>query len=324
MDFPNQDIVKDLADLKNSIHIQRKKLLEKRLTKNPLITDLEYLLGAFLEMYEPHLHDVVQLSYTKGYLIDVSSGFSGKSFESQSLNGYIPVDYITRNKLTKLGIKFREFEGLMSLTFWPEVANIEKIKAKWLLIIKALPDKGVSTFPSQQAHAAAFRMKYIPKDKLLQKKRLFEKLLYSIQNTTKNELEKRKDKKLLPNKTELNIGTFVEELEFQTRGAVLLLNKKGYSIDAAGFMDDPSHQMIEGDFNLNIETIEKLKKFEVNVETNPSGYTRLKFSPKDADIKKIIKQWMQIASFLPEKKESAEPSMTKKARTFRMRYSKNA
>src|SRR3989344_1005591 len=103
MDIPNQTIVKELAALKNTVDSKRKALLAKRLAKNPFISDLEYLLGAFLEMYEPYLHEVVELLFTKGYIIDVSSGFSGKFAESQSLNGYIPVDYITRNKLGKLG-----------------------------------------------------------------------------------------------------------------------------------------------------------------------------------------------------------------------------
>lgn len=322
MDIPNQHIIKQLTTLKTSIYLKRKTLLAKRLAKNPFITDLEYLLGAFIEMYEPHLHEIVELLFTKGYIIDVSSGFSGKFSEAQSLNGYIPVDYITRNKLAKLGIKFREFEGLASLTFWPETANIESIKAKWLQIAKALPDKGMLASASQQEHATAFRMKYIPKDKILQKKRLFERLLFAVQKETVLELKNRKNKNTKPDKTELNLGTFVEELEIQARGAVLLLTKKGYSIDASGFMDDPTNQMIEGDFKLAEETIEKLKKIGVTVETNASGYTRLQFEPKDADIKTIIKQWMQIASILPEKKGAAEPSMTKKARNFRLQYSK--
>src|SRR3989344_4342466 len=103
MDIPNHTIIKELGVLKNLVDTKRKKLLTKRLAKNPFVSDLEYLLGAFLEMYEPYLYEIVELLFTKGYIIDVSSGFSGKYAESQSLNGYIPVDYITRNKLGKLG-----------------------------------------------------------------------------------------------------------------------------------------------------------------------------------------------------------------------------
>ena len=58
----------------------------------------------------------------------------------------------------------------------------------------------------------------------------------------------------------------------------------------------------------------------VIVETNPSGYTRLQFSPVEADIKKIRQQWNKIVSILPDKKRIADASMTHKARDFRMKY----
>ncbi len=320
MDIPNYELVEELSTLKGSVHTERQSALSRRLARNPFANDLEYLLGAFLEMYEPHLYDVVLKLSQKGYIADVSSGFSGKFCESQSLNGYLHPDYITKNKLEKIGIKFRDFQGLMSLTFWPSSADLEEIKTKWIEIIQILPDKGMLDFPSQQADAVAFRMKYVPKDKILQRKRLFERLLYAVQKETDQELEKRKIKNSYPDKTELCLGTFVEELETQARAAVLLLNKKGYSIDASGFMQDPCQQMVEGDFQLGSEIVEQLKKIGAAVETNPSGYTRIQFTPLAADIKGIKKQWLHIAQVCPKRREPAAPSMTKKARDFRLQY----
>lgn len=320
MDVPNYGLVKELTFLKDTIYSVRKSSLAKRLASNSLANNLEYLLGAFLEMYEPHLYDTVLRLSRKGYLVDVSSGFSGKYGESQSLNGYVHPDYITRKKLEKIGIKFREFQGLVSLTFWPNSADLDQIKAKLVEIATILPDKGMVVSPSPHAHATEFRLKYVPQDKSLQKKRLFERLLYAVQKETEDDFEHRKGKNLSPDKIELCLGTFVEGLEIQVRGAVLLLNKKGYSIDASGFTDDPCGQMVEGDFQLEGAIIEKLKKIGADVETNASGYTRIQFSPVDADKKGIIKQWMQIVSLLPKKREAAAPSMTAKARDFRANY----
>lgn len=117
------------------------------------------------------------------------------------------------------------------------------------------------------------------------------------------------------------MGAFLEEFEIQAREAVLNLHKKGYSIDFSGFCSDPRNQMIEGDFQLEENVIEGLREVGVDVETNASGYTRLQFSPVEAAMKKIKQQWKQVVSILPNKKERAAPSMTRKARDFRLNYS---
>lgn len=195
VNIPNQDIVNELSSLKTSVDKARDLALRKRLIREPYFTDLEYLLGAFLEMYEPHLQDIVFRLSERGYAIDASSGFSGTYCESQSLNGNFLVDYVTRNKLEKLGIKFREFNGFKSLIFWPDTTVLNRIKTKWLQIVEVLPDKGILDTPSISSEAIAFRMKYIPKDKNLQKKRLFERLKYNIQKRTSLDLKKKRAKK---------------------------------------------------------------------------------------------------------------------------------
>ena len=133
-------------------------------------------------------------------------------------------------------------------------------------------------------------------------------------------MKRRKVKNPRPNKLESVLGLFIEELEPQVRQAVLNMNKKGYSTDASGFMENPCDQMIEGDFQINEKTKSSLEAHGVVVETNPSGYTRIQFSPQEANISKIKKKWDKIVSLLPEIKQAASTSMTRKARDFRITY----
>ena len=317
----NQKIWGKLASLKKISDKSRKKALKNRIIKHSPVSDFEYLLGAFIEMYDPYLTQIVSKFSEKGYALDPSSGFSGKFCEFQVISGYFPIDYITRNKLEKIGVKMREHHGSKSLIFWPEKPSLDEIKTKWMQIIDILPDKGVLKEPTNSPYAIAFRRKYVPKDPNLQKKRLFERLQYSTQRKIDNDVKLRKTQNPHPNNLESRLGFFIEELEPQVREAVLKMNKKGYSTDVSGFMDNTCEQMIEGDFLLEEKSIKKLEAFGVTVETNPSGYTRLQFIPGEADIKKIKKQWDKIVSLLPDKKRIADASMTRQAREFRVKYS---
>ncbi len=311
---------KKYISLKNSVNREKIAALNKRLKSEPSMDDLEYLLGAFLEMYEPYLREIVVNLSKKGYVIETSSGFGSNNGEYQSLDGYFSVDYVTKNKLEKNGIKVRENNGYKSLVFKAEKLDLDYIKHKWLEIAALLPDKGVLTQASSSPQAVKIRRKYASKNPLLQKQRYFEKLEHNIQTIMLNDIKNRKIKNPKPDKLETRMGLFVEELEPQIRKAVLEMTRKGYSIDVSGFMNNPVDQMIEGDFNLEEKSIEKLKTIGVTVETNPSGYTRLQFSPKEADINKIKKQWNKIVSILPDKNRIADASMTHKARDFRMNY----
>lgn len=316
----NQSIWEELSSLKKSVDKSRKKALKKRLSSKPKASKLEYLLGAFMEMYEPHLEELIYKFAKKGYAIDASSGFGGKNSELQIITGDLSVDYVLHNKLEKLGIKFREYNGYKSIVFWPEKANLEYIQAKWKEIIDVFPDKGVVTVPSVSPEARAFRRKYIPEDLDSQKLRLFDKLKYKIQRKVEADLRKRIKINPHPTEAEFILGLFTEELEPQVRQAVLNMNKKGYSTDASGFMDNSCDQMVEGDFHLEKETVDSLEKIGVTVETNPSGYTRIQFSCIASDLSQIKKKWNKIVSLLPAKNKQTSFSMTRKARDFRMRY----
>lgn len=311
---------KKYITLKTSVNKEKTAALKKRLRTEPSMDDLEYIMGAFLEMYEPYLKEVVIALSKKGYVIETSSGFGSNNGEYQALDGYFSVDYVTRNKLEKNGIKVRENNGFKSLVYRADNLNLNYIKNKWLEIVAILPDKGILTQPSTSPLAVKIRRKYASKNPLLQKQRFFEKLEHNVHTIMLNELKNRKLKNPKPDKIETRMGLFVEELEPQIRKAVLEMNKKGYSVDVSGFMNNPVDQMVEGDFNLEESAVEKLKTLGVIVETNPSGYTRLQFSPKEADIQKIKHQWNKIVSILPDKNRMADPSMTHKARDFRMKY----
>jgi len=51
--------------------------------------------------------------------------------------------------------------------------------------------------------------------------------------------------------------------------------------------------------------VNKIEESGVQVETNPSGYTRLQFSPMEANIPKIKKKWDKTVTLLPVKNQPA-------------------
>ena len=187
-------------------------------------------------------------------------------------------------------------------------------------MVEMLPDRGMLATPSESNEAVEFRRRYAPKDPFLKRKQLFEQLRYNVEGKAERDRIKRASKNPHPTLIESRLGLFVEELESQVKPAVLVLSKKGYSIDASGFLDNPCDQMVEGDFKLNENTIAKLQTLGVTVETNPSGYTMLRFSPLVADLKKIKLQWQKVVAVIPNQKQTAAPSMTRKAREFRQKY----
>lgn len=316
----NNLIWKELSSLSRSVNKSREKALKTRLKKNPQLTNLEYLLGAFMEMFEPHLVDVVTNLSEKGYALSVFSGFSGKNAEYQSLIGNIHLDYITRNKLERLGIRHKDYNGSKSYSFLPEYADLDYILEKWHQFAKTLPDRGQLDSIYITSETIKFRRKYSAQSPDLQKKQKFEKLRFDIRKKTELELDKRMKNKKNPDAIELSLGLFKEELEPQVRNAVLALYRKGYSIDISGFMDNPIYQVIEGDFQLDEKTLAKFNPEKVTIETNPSGYTSLRIAPTKADLKNIQKEWDKIIALFPDTKKSASASMTRKAREFRLEY----
>jgi hypothetical protein len=274
--FCNQNLWIKLASLKKEVDKKRKSALKKRITNNPYISNEEYILGAFIEMYEPHLKEIVKELLVKGYILDKSSGFGGKCFEYQTISGYFTIDYVLKNKIEKEGVKIRDGKYFKQLIFWPEKAELKDIIKKWREIVQILPKKkDVENNPIRSYSTEEFRRKYKLKDKTLQKQQLFENLRFNIWKKVNTNIKNRKARKILPDTVESCLGLFLEELETQVKDAVLNLYTKGYSIDKSGFTEDPQGQMIEGDFQLSDKTVKDLQKCGIEVVTNPSGYTKI-------------------------------------------------
>lgn len=316
-------VLHKFSSLRDLEEKRRNETVKHRVATNPHPTGFEYLVGAFIEMYAPYLKSIIHRLYKKGYVIDTSSGFCGKYGERQAVIGYFPINDITRGKLNGLGVKVHIYTNTKSIMFYPEKADIDKILTKWEKIASILPDRKQAIQPVKSIEASRFRSGYIPQSPTLRRQRLFEHLREKVQEEMVNGIKKRLATNLVPTKIESSLGVFVEMLEPQVRAAVLAINRKGYSTDVSGFKNQADGQMIEGDFKVDKATTGKLEKLGVKVETNPSGYTRVQFSPDKADIKKIKLKWDRITSLLPDKGYSASPSMTRKARDFRSKYVKS-
>lgn len=123
-----------------------------------------------------------------------------------------------------------------------------------------------------------------------------------------------------PTPEEFQLGTFIEDLEPQVRDAVRMLNAKGYSTDSSGFYGSGEYQAIDGMFSLDPETKSLIEQAECIIESQPNGYTFIKFWPKNPNINEIREKWTEIAKKLPDKGQPAAPSMSIASVNFRKKY----
>jgi len=314
------DKFSSLRDLEDK---RRNETIKHRVATNPHPTGFEYIVGAFIEMYAPYLKSTVHKLFKKGYVIDTSSGFCGNYGELQAINGYFPVNEVTKSKLCGLKVKVHIRDNIKSILFYPEEADMDKILAKLKKITAILPDRKQAIQQAKSIEASRFRSGYIPQSPTLRRQRLFERLREKTQERMVNGIKKRFATNPVLTEIERNLGIFVEMLEPQVRAAVLTMNRKGYSTDKSGFTKQTDGQMIEGDFKIDKVTTGKLEKLGVTVETNPSGYTKAQFFPDKVDINKIKSKWNRIASLLPDQGHSASASMTLRSREFRNKYVKS-
>lgn len=308
------------SDLRKKVEEEKILKIKNRLDKNPSPTTTESILGAFLEMYQPQVFPFIPELIEKGYLVEPSSGFCGKYQECQALNGLFPIDDTIINRLLKIKVKVFKSTRSKSIKFWPESADLKKISDKYEEIVEVLPNRNISVDPAETEEAVSFRRKYIPKNSTLKRNRLFEIMKFKVVESVNKQVKSRKLKKPQATDTELSLGVYLERIEPQVRPAVLMINRKGHSTDVSGFMEAIDSQSLAGDFILEDEYIERIRKLDVSIETNPSGYTVLQFKPEEADIEAIRKKWISIASIFPVTGRKADPSMTRKAREFRQRF----
>lgn len=315
-----QELHQKFAELAEEVQQQKAENIQKRLTSNPYPTIEENALGAFMEMYEPHLLPIVQRLLQKGYLVEPTSGFAKDHPECQILVGQFYLEEKIINILGKMGVVVHKETNPKYFKFSPKIATLEAIVEMFEQIVAVFPPLKGDIEISQSESAKKFRRTYTPHDKQLKQTRLFEILMYEIQERVSRDVISRLKQNPKPTEIELHLGAFMEMLEPQVRDAVVEIHKKGYSTDASGFMGQSDMQVIEGDFSIPESMVKKLEADGIAVITNNSGYTRIQFQPKEADFDQIHRIWMNIAAALPDLHKQASPCMTVKARAFRKKH----
>jgi hypothetical protein len=316
-----QEKREQFAFLSQTVQSQKSKKLEQRLQTNPSPTLEENALGAFLEMYEPHLVPIVLALLSKGQIVEPTSGFHEEFPECQMLYGSFTFDDRIIHALGKLGVIVQKSTNKKSIKFYPEEARLNVILETYERIVDLFPAINRDIQISQSPAAKKFRRTYTPQDTQLKQTRLLEILMFNIHEQMAKEIHDRLAQNKTPSQLESNLGTFIEMIEPQVRDAVIDLYKKGYTADAYGFLGRSDIQTMEGDFVLDEATQKKLQEEDVTVLTNHVGYTSIQFQPKRADYEYVYKKWMTIAGMIPSLKKALLPCMTGKAREFRKKYS---
>jgi hypothetical protein len=319
----DQEKLEKFAELATIVKQQQSEKLHERLSANPFPTLEENALGAFLEMYEPHLVPIVMAFLEKGHLVEPTSGFAKEHPECQMLFGQFSLEEKIINSFSKIGVMVHKETNKKYIKFYPSEAKLEAILRMYEQILNILPPHTGDIEISQTQAAKKFRRTYTPQDSKLKHTRLFEILMYEVHERVSVEVVKRLRVNPKPTPTELNLGAFVEMIEPQVRDAILEFNRKGYSTDVSGFMGRSDMQWIEGDFSVDEILRQRLESEGVSVVTNHSGYTSIQFQPKEANFDKIHQKWMRISGLLPDRKAPTSPSMTVKAREFRKKYTQN-
>lgn len=139
-----------------------------------------------------------------------------------------------------------------------------------------------------------------------EKQKAFSELRGTFYNGEEKSLKERAEKNPQPTDHELHIGAYQEQVEPQMRAALETLYKKGYATESSGFggIDHPEIQQIDGYFEIDAATEEKLKVLGVWVARAHNDYgdsilTRIEFRAEEPDIEKISTKWMAITDVLP-------------------------
>lgn len=139
--------------------------VEHRLQTNPIPTELEMILGAFVEDLEYPVREAVVNLTRKGYTT-LSSGFFGKESRLQALEilgdkyGDIGISDEVCAEVEKIGVKMVASRFVTQIIFEPRNASTDEIKQKWDEIVGLFPDKGILPVPSHSVGSVDFREKY--------------------------------------------------------------------------------------------------------------------------------------------------------------------
>lgn len=131
-------------------------MIERQRT-DPNPTDIEILMGTFIEALEPQVRDAVYTMVSKGYTTN-SSGFYGEG--SQGIDGYFKIDPVTQQKLEQMGVFVSTTKrGYTHINLLPERPDMEEIKQKWAAIAVVIPKLPTPAAPSQ--YSETFGKAYI-------------------------------------------------------------------------------------------------------------------------------------------------------------------
>ncbi len=156
-----------------------------------------------------------------------------------------------------------------------------------------------------------------------ERNRQFEKLRQRTNEGVYNKTRERIITNPQPTDEEFRLGAFVEELEPQVAYAVREFNRKGYSTSSSGFYGNHGEiQVIDGNFDLDTETIQKLTAIGVKYIKKNSVWGWIQFDPQEPDLGSMKQKWDEIASILPDKGKIAEPSNNNASNEFRRKYVK--
>ena len=157
-------------ELREIMIAQATKDTKRRIKKNPVPTDIELRIGAFVEMLEPQVREAVITMNQKGYSTE-SSGFAGAKGNLQVIDGYYRLDPATKEQLENQGVEMKyghihdqvdSDKNYTAIQFHPSKPDAELIRKKWNEIVKLLPQKDNSNVVAYSGGAENFRKKYAP------------------------------------------------------------------------------------------------------------------------------------------------------------------
>jgi hypothetical protein len=134
----------------------------------------------------------------------------------------------------------------------------------------------------------------------------FSELRSRFYDSEKQSVKERAEKNPTPTDHELRIGAYEEEVEPQMRPILQALYEKGYTTESSGFggIDNPEIQQVDGYYEIDNATEEKLKQLGAWITREHSDYyhdtlTRIEFKADEPDDEKITQKWEEIVSVLP-------------------------
>ena len=139
-----------------------------------------------------------------------------------------------------------------------------------------------------------------------ERQKAFSDLRSNFYDAEEKSLKDRAERNPQPTGHELHIGAYEEQVEPQMRAALEALYKKGYATESSGFggIEHPEIQQIDGYFEIDAATEEKLKTLDAWVTRTHNDYddsilTRIEFTAEEPDAEKISAKWIEIVDVLP-------------------------